>query len=64
MALKISREISLGTGSKGFRFENQHDRARDRQHYQKGLLLEKARFRQGSVAQRLFDRLAYEKKAA
>jgi hypothetical protein len=64
MALKITREIPLGSGNRGFRFENHDDRARDKRQYQEGLSLEKARFRRGSLAQRLFDRLSYEKKAA
>ncbi len=64
MALKIIREIPLGLGNRGFHFENQDDRARDKRQYLEGLSLEKARFRQGSLAQRLFDRLSYEKKAA
>jgi hypothetical protein len=64
MALKISREIPFGTGSKGFRFENHQDHVEDLKQYQKGRLLEKARFRQGSLAQKIFDRLSSEEKAA
>jgi hypothetical protein len=62
MAVRISREIAFGGGSRGFRFENHNDRTGDRKQYQKGLTLENARLRPGSLAQRLFDRLSYQKK--
>jgi hypothetical protein len=64
MAVKIVREIAFGEGSRGFRFKNHPDQAEDRKQYQKGRLLEKARFREGSVAKRIFDRLSSEGKAA
>jgi hypothetical protein len=56
MAVRIIREISFGAGSKGFLFENHRDRAGDRKQYQQGVSLEKVRFREGSLAQRLFQR--------
>jgi hypothetical protein len=64
MALKISRVIPFGEGSRGFRFENHEDRAGDNKHYEEGRKLEKARFREGSLAQRIFDRLSSVKRAA
>jgi len=57
MAVKVIREIPFGAGNRGFRFENRHDRAADKKQYKKGVLLERARFRPGSVASRLFERL-------
>jgi hypothetical protein len=63
MALKISREMPFGAGSRGFRFENHEDRVKDKKQYEEGRKLEKARFRQGSLAQKIFERLSSEKAA-
>jgi hypothetical protein len=57
MSLKIIREVPLGIGTKGFRFKNQRDLRADREEYQKGRDLEKARFTQGSLAREIYDRL-------
>jgi hypothetical protein len=57
MALKIVREMELSSGSKGFRFRNHEDRTADEKQYKKGRTLEKARFRQGSLGQKIYERL-------
>ncbi len=58
MAVKISRKIAFGVGSKGFQFRNHNDVAGDRKHYEEGRSLEEARFRKGSLAQRMYARLS------
>lgn len=57
MAVKVSGEISLGSGTTSFSFENVNDSALDRQQYKEGLALEEGRFRAGSIAQKFFERL-------
>jgi hypothetical protein len=58
MGVKISREITLGTGSKGFRFRNHHDAIADQKQYYEGRIHEKARFREGSLARKIYERLS------
>lgn len=58
MAVKITREIPVSGGARVFRFRNESDLTGDRQHYEDGLNLEKARFQSGSLAQKIFDRLS------
>jgi hypothetical protein len=58
MAVEISREAQFGPGSKGFRFAVRHDEGVDRHFYETGRKLEDARFRKGSMGQRIFDRLS------
>ena len=64
MALKIVREMELSPGSKGFRFRNHKDRIADQRHYRKGRSLEKARFRRGSLGQKIYERLSSLKRVA
>jgi hypothetical protein len=58
MAVEIRREAHFGQGSKGFRFELREDEGMDRRFYETGRELEAARFREGSLGQRIFDRLS------
>ena len=58
MAVKVSRVASFGAGSTGYRFEVHRDEEMDRQVYENGRELERARFRKGSMGQRVFDRLS------
>jgi hypothetical protein len=58
MAVKISRRIAFGAGSKGFRFHNYANAAGDRKHYEEGRSLEEARFRKGTLAQKMYARLS------
>jgi len=58
MAVKISRDIPLSVGSRAFSFQNQGDRIADQKQYDEGRRLENARFRNGSLAQKIFDRLS------
>jgi hypothetical protein len=58
MAVKISRKLPFGAGSKGFRFRNYADAIGDRRHYQEGRTLEEARFRKGTLAQKIYQRLS------
>jgi hypothetical protein len=58
MGLKISREVSFGRGSRSFRFENFEDRAEDQKQYEEGRILEEGRFREGSLAQRIYALLS------
>jgi len=64
MALKIIREKELDPGSKGFRFRNHEDRIADERQYKRGRTLEKARFRRGSLGQKIYERLSSLKRAA
>jgi hypothetical protein len=64
MALRIVREMPLGPGSRGYRFENQEDNAADQQQYEEGCTLEEARFREGSLGQKIYERLSSDKQAA
>jgi hypothetical protein len=57
MALRIVREISFGLGNKGFHFENQEDEAEDQKQYEEGRALEDVRFREDSLAQKIYERL-------
>lgn len=57
MALKISRTVPLGPGSTGFRFENSTDTVDDQRCYEEGRQLERARFRRGSLAQQIYERM-------
>ncbi|MGA2742409.1 MAG: hypothetical protein ABSG65_33845 [Bryobacteraceae bacterium] len=58
MAVEISREVQFGPGSKGFRFALRDDEGLDRQIYEDGRDLEAARFQEGSIGRRIFDRLS------
>ncbi len=58
MAVRITREAQFGPGSKGFRFEVRDDQSADHDFYETGRKLEDARFRKGSMGQRIFDRLS------
>jgi hypothetical protein len=58
MGVKISRTMPFGAGSKGFRFQNHEDAVADRKQYEEGRKLEKARFRKGSLAQKIYERLS------
>ena len=58
MALKIICEAPLGPGHKAFRFLNHEDRNADQMWYEDGRALEKARFREGSLGQKIFERLS------
>ncbi len=58
MAIGISREAHFGLGGKSFRFEVHRDVVADQKLYEAGRELEAARFRNGSLAQRIFDRLS------
>jgi hypothetical protein len=64
MALKIVREMELSPGSKGFRFRNHEDTIADEKQYKKGRTFERARFRQGSLGQKIYERLSSSKRAA
>ena len=59
MGLRISDVVTLGAGSRGFRFENHKDRAEDQKQYDQGVTLEEGRFHRGSVAQRVFELLSH-----
>jgi hypothetical protein len=58
MGVKISREMPLGAGSRGFRFRNHQDAIADQKQYDEGRILEKARFREGSLGRKIYDRLS------
>lgn len=58
MGVKISRKMPFGSGSVGFRFRNHADTVADRKQYEEGCTLEEARFRKGSLAQKIYDRLS------
>jgi hypothetical protein len=58
MAVRISRKMPFGAGSRGFHFDNYADEVADLRRYQEGRTLEDARFRRGSLADRLFRRLS------
>jgi hypothetical protein len=58
MGVKISREMPLGSGSKGFRFKNYPDTTADKEQYDQGRVFEKARLREGSFARKIYDRLS------
>lgn len=58
MAVKVSRVIPFGSGARSFRLVNVHDVVRDQRQYEEGLALEQKRFQQGSISQRVFDRLS------
>jgi hypothetical protein len=63
MAVKIVREIPLGPGSKGFRFENHQDSDADREQYEEGLRLEEISQQDGSLGQKIYDRLCSKRAA-
>lgn len=58
MALKIIREISLGSGTKIFRFANHEDPTADQQQYEEGCLLEGNRLNEDSFSQQIYERLS------
>lgn len=64
MAVRISSVVQIDEASKGFRFENYKDSIEDRKQYEEGRILEQERFRQGSLAQRMFARLSSQNKSA
>jgi len=55
MALEISREASFSAKSRAFRFKNRRDVIADRRLFEIGQKCESARFRKGSVGQKVFD---------
>ncbi len=63
MAVKIIREIPLGPGTKGFRFENHEDFDSDREQYEEGLRLEESSQKDGSLGQKIYDRLCSKRAA-
>jgi hypothetical protein len=63
MALRIVREMPLGSGSKGFRFENHEDSTADQKQYEEGRSLEESRFRDGTLGQKIYNRLASDRAA-
>ncbi len=58
MGVKISREMPFSVGSRGFRFRNHEDVVADQKQYEEGCTLEQARFRRGSLAQQIYQRLS------
>lgn len=58
MAVEICRETEFGSGSRGFRFALRADDGLDKRLYEDGCQLETARFREGSIGQRMFARLS------
>lgn len=64
MAVKVIHEMELSSGSKGFRFRNHKDRVADQREYRKGRNFEKARFRRGSLGQKIYERLSSLKQVA
>jgi hypothetical protein len=58
MGVKIIRAVPFGAGSKGFRFRNFEDAIADQKQYEEGRTLEKARFRKGSFAEKIYKRLS------
>jgi hypothetical protein len=58
MAVKVSRVVPFGSGTRSFRLVNVNDYARDEKQYQEGLALERERFQSGSISQQVFDRLS------
>jgi hypothetical protein len=63
MAVKITREISFGPGTKGFRFENLKDSNADQEQYEEGRRLEEVSQQDGSVGQMIYDRLSSRRAA-
>lgn len=63
MAIRVVKESAFGRLSRGFRFENHEDKATDSKLYDLGRNLENARFKQGSLGQKIFDRLSTSSKA-
>jgi hypothetical protein len=61
MGVRISRETTLGLGSKGFRFRNHGDAIADQKEYQAGRTLEEARFREGSLARKIYEHLSSDR---
>jgi len=64
MAVKITREAQFEPGNKGFRFELRDDEGMDRSFYEAGRRMEAARFQEGSIGQRIFERLSASAEAA
>jgi hypothetical protein len=58
MGVKISRKMPFGAGSRGFRFRNHADTIADQKQYEEGCTLEEERFRKGSLAQKIYERLS------
>ncbi len=50
--------MTFGAGNWGFRFHNYADAVGDRRHYQEGRTLEEARFRKGTLAEKIYQRLS------
>jgi hypothetical protein len=48
----------LAPEAEAFGFRNHEDTVADRKQYEEGCALEQARFRQGSLAQKIYDRLS------
>jgi hypothetical protein len=63
MAVKIAREILFGPGTKGFRFENDKDSNADKEQYEEGRRLEEVSQQDGSLGQRIYDRLSSKRAA-
>jgi hypothetical protein len=58
MAVKVSRIAQFSSGSRGFRFEVQRDEAEDHRVFNIGHGLEKGIDRQGSLGQKILERLS------
>lgn len=58
MSVRISRKISFGPGNRGFQFTNRRDNVADQKVYDDGRVLEKERFREGSLGRKIYDRLS------
>ena len=63
MAVKITREISFGPGTKGFHFENERDSNADQEQYEEGRRLEDVSQQDGSIGQKIYDRLSSKRAA-
>jgi len=57
MAIRITRQVSFGTHTRAFRFEVFRDEAQDKKIYELGCELEKERFREGSLGQKIYERI-------
>jgi hypothetical protein len=59
MAVKVSRMAQFSSGSRGYRFESHRDEAEDRKVYEVGKTLEREVSREGSLGQRVLERLFF-----
>jgi hypothetical protein len=58
MAVRVSRIAQFSSGSRGFRFESHRDEAEDCKVYGIGETFEREISREGSLGQRIFERLS------